>query len=168
MNTHCYVGATDPDRPHLVHARSVLVNGHPSVVLPALAAIWAGNAYDTRALITAILAYDWQYLDPDITATVGYAGRRPVPGVGITLAATAGGGAIDAPEPVTVFPLCHAAHLDVDWIYLIETATATIAVHTDDGTGVRRYPLAGCLPPLAAADRRIPQPCGPQAAGAPR
>lgn len=166
MNTPCYVGATDPHRPYLVHARSVLVDGHPSAVLPALAAIWAGHAHhDTRALITAVLACDWEYLDPDITIAI--AGRRLVPGVGMTLAST-NDGVVGAPEPVTVFPLCHAAYLDVDWIYLIEAATAAVAVHADDGSRVGRYPLSGCLPPPAAAYRRLPQPHRPRAAGAAR
>ncbi|MEV0811347.1 hypothetical protein [Micromonospora sp. NPDC050200] len=166
MSTHCYVGATDPDNPHLVHARFVLFDGHPGVVLPALAAIWAGQAHrDTRALITAILAHDWEYLDPDATATTrsGFAGQRPVPDVGMTLASE-----VDPPEPVTVFPLCHAGHLDADWIYLIEADTTAIGVHTGDGSRVATYPLTGCLLP-ATAHRRPPQPCGVlPAAGAPR
>ncbi|MBM0255854.1 hypothetical protein [Micromonospora sp. 4G55] len=169
MSTHCYVGATDPDNPHLVHARFVLSAGHPSVVLPTLAAIWAGHArQDTRALITAILATDWEHLDPDITATSGFAGQHPVPGVGMTLAATTDSIA-DAPEPVTVFPLCHAGHLDVEWIYLVDPGTDTIAVHTDDGSRIARYPLTGCLPPPATMGRCLAQRDSQQpAAGASR
>jgi hypothetical protein len=147
VSSHCYVGATDPNDPHLVHARFVLVDGHPNVVLPTVAGIWAGHArYDTRALVTAVLAHDWEYLDPDATpATVsGFAGHHPVPGVGMPLAAA--GGAVGAPEPVTVFSLCHARHLDAGWIYLIDAATAMVAVHADDGDLVGRYPLADCLP----------------------
>ncbi|MFF4810003.1 hypothetical protein ACFY03_17490 [Micromonospora chersina] len=68
MSSHCYVGVTEPNHPRLAHARFVLCDGHPSVILPSLAAIWARHArYDTRALVTAILACDWEYLDPDIT-----------------------------------------------------------------------------------------------------
>ncbi|MGQ5265233.1 hypothetical protein ACTWLT_31220 [Micromonospora sp. ZYX-F-536] len=169
MSTHCYIGATDPDSPHLVHARFVLFDGHPSHVLPALAAIWAGSArYHTRALIAAILACDWEYLDAHITATTrsGFAGQRPVPGVGMTLASTTDG-VIDAPEPVTVFPLCHAGHLDAEWIYLIDPGTATTAVHTGDGTRVASYRLAGCLTPTGV-DRRPQEPCGSQPVGATR
>ncbi|MCX4387309.1 hypothetical protein OG777_10230 [Micromonospora peucetia] len=163
MSTHCYIGAADPDNPHLVHARFVLFDGHPTVVLPTLAAIWAGHArHDARALITAILASDWEHLDPDIAAASGFAGQRPVRGVGMTLACTTTDGVVDAPEPVSVFPLCHAGHLDAEWIYLIEADTATIAVHTDDGTHIGTYPLTGCLHPTAA-DRRPPQSREPRA-----
>ncbi|WP_433288476.1 hypothetical protein [Micromonospora sp. CA-244673] len=158
MSSHCYVGVTEPDHPHLAHARFVLCDGHPSVILPSLAAIWAGPArYDTRALVTAILACDWEYLDPDMTAAThsAFTGQLPVPGVGMTLASTCTDETVDTPEPVTVFPLCHSRHLDVEWIYLVDPDTATVAVHTDDGSLVARYPLSGCLPRPAAANRRM-------------
>ncbi|WP_433345498.1 hypothetical protein [Micromonospora sp. CA-111912] len=165
MSTHCYIGATSPDSLHLVHARFVLFDGHPAVVLPTLAAVWAGHAqHDTRALITAVLTHDWEYLDPDIAATTrsAFAGQSPVPGVGMTLASE-----VDPPEPVTVFPLCHAAHLDAEWIYLIEADTGTLAVHTSDGTRVATYHLVNCLGP--GGIERGERPCGPRsAAGAPR
>ncbi|WP_433281742.1 hypothetical protein [Micromonospora sp. CA-244673] len=176
MSTHCFVGTTDVANPHLVHARFVLLDGYPTVVVPALAAIWAGHARrDAHALSTTILASDWEYLDPAITATTesGFAGQRPVPGVGMTLASTTDG-AIDAAEPVTVFPLSHARHLDAEWIYLIDPLTAEVAVHTDDGQHLARYRLAGCLHPSpdatctpvsrSPAARHAPH----QAAGAPR
>ncbi|MEU5529377.1 hypothetical protein ABZ744_20820 [Micromonospora chersina] len=158
MSSHCYVGVTESDRPRLAHARFVLCDGHPSVILPSLAAIWAGHAhYDTRALVTAILACDWEYLDPDMTAATrsSFAGQFPVPGVGMTLASTSTStdGTVDSPEPVTVFPLSHARHLDVDWIYLLDPGAATVAVYTDDGSLAARYPLSGCLPRPAVANR---------------
>ncbi|MFG1888093.1 hypothetical protein ACGFIR_09515 [Micromonospora sp. NPDC049051] len=167
MSIHCYVGATNPRQPHLVNARFVLFDGHPNAALPTLAVIWAGHAhYDTQTLVTTILADDWAYLDPDITATTpGFAGQPPVPGVGMTLAATTDGTA--GPEPITVFPLRQAQHLDVDWIYLIDSATATIAVHTDDGSRTARYPPTAFLPPPAAGNR-LPQHDRPYVAGAPR
>ncbi|MFG1952454.1 hypothetical protein [Micromonospora sp. NPDC048830] len=158
MSTHCYIGATSPDNPHLVHARFVLFDGHPAVVLPTLAAIWDGHVdHDTAALITAILAHDWEYLDPDITATTrsAFPGQRPVPGVGMTLASEA-----EPSEPVTVFPLCHARHLDTEWIYLVEADTATIAVYSSDGTSVATYPLATCQ--HAGSTDRGERPCGPR------
>ncbi|MCW3818595.1 hypothetical protein ONA91_29565 [Micromonospora sp. DR5-3] len=160
MSTHCYIGATRPDNPHLVHARFVLFDGHPAVVVPTLATIWAGHAHhDTIALITAILAHDWEYLDPDTIATTlsPFAGQRPVPGVGMTLASE-----VDPPEPVTVFPLCHAGHLDAEWIYLIGPDTDTIAVHTSDGTRLATYPLVNCLHP--AGTDRAERPCRSRAA----
>lgn len=172
MSSHCYVGVTEPDRSHLAHARFVRCDGHPSVILPSLAAIWAGLAhYDTRALVTAILACDWEYLDPDITAATPspFAGQLPAPGVGMPLASTCTDGTVDSPEPVTVFPLSHARHLDVEWIYLLDPDTATVAAHTDDGSLVARYPLSGCLPRPAAANRCLSEPGRTAAAaGAPR
>ncbi|MGN9807123.1 hypothetical protein [Micromonospora sp. L32] len=150
MNTPCFVGTTDPAKPHLVHARFVLLDGHPGVVVPALAAIWAAHAHcDTRALIGAVLARDWEYLDPATTATtVCGLGQQSVPGVGIPLT----GCVVDAPEPVTVFPLCRAGHLDAQWIYLVDPATDTVAVHTDDGHHLARYRLRDCVSPSAGPD----------------
>ncbi|WP_238453694.1 hypothetical protein [Micromonospora sp. ATA51] len=149
MSTRCYVGTSNPANPHLVHARFVLFDGHPAAVVPTLARIWAGRAHhDTRALTAAVLAHDWEYLDDAITAdtTSRFAGQRPVPGVGMTLATTTAG-TVDPPEPVSVFPLCQAAHLDAAWIYLIDPATATVTVHTDDGEPVARYRLETCATP---------------------
>ncbi|MFC0030153.1 hypothetical protein ACFFMM_11545 [Micromonospora chaiyaphumensis] len=171
MSSHCYVGVTEPHRPRLAHARFVLCGGHPSAVLPTLAAIWARHAhYNTRALVTAILASDWEYLDQDITAAAhsAFTGKHPVPGVGMALASICAGGTVDAPESVTVFPLSHARHLDVEWIYLLDPDSATVAMHADDGSLVARYPLSGCLPRPAAANRCMAELGGTAAAGAPR
>ncbi|MET7968768.1 hypothetical protein [Micromonospora sp. NPDC005305] len=140
----CYIGTADIHRPHLVHARFVLFNGHPAAVIPALATIWASQArHDTAALITTVLAHDWAYLDPTITAapTHGPAGQYPVCGVGVTLASTTADGVVEEPEPVAVFPLSQAAHLDGLWIYLIEPTADRVSVHTDDGEPVARYHL---------------------------
>ncbi|MFG1648391.1 hypothetical protein ACGFIE_00570 [Micromonospora sp. NPDC049275] len=170
MSTTCCIGAIDPDNSTLVRARIVHYDGYPSNVLPTLAAIWAAHAHhDTAALITTILANDWEQLDEDTTASTSsnFAGQKPVPGVGITLASTSDGVTVDPPEPVTIFPLCHAGHLDVEWIYLIDAATDTIVVHTGDGTPVSVYPLLACLSTDGAgtAERR----CGSQPpASAPR
>ncbi|MEU7171510.1 MULTISPECIES: hypothetical protein [Micromonospora] len=169
MSTSCFIGATSADAPHLVHARYVLFDGHPTVVLPTLAAIWSRHAHhDTAALISAVLAHDWEHLDPDTTAATasGFAGQQPVPGVGMTLASSTDG-VIDAPEPVTVFPLCHAGHLDVEWVYLIGAGTSTIGVHTSDGTRIATYQLISCLHPASSGPDQ--ESCGsPVAAGAPR
>ncbi|GIJ08436.1 hypothetical protein ACFFMR_29190 [Micromonospora andamanensis] len=166
MSTPCYIGATSPDTPHLAHARYVLFDGRPAVVLPALAAIWARHAHhDTAALIGAVLAHDWEHLDPDTTAatTSAFAGQQPVPGIGMTLASSTNGVA-DTPEPITVFPLCHAGHLDVEWVYLIEADTATIGVYTSDGTRTATYHLTTCLD-HASSSQGSSRPC---AAGVPR
>ncbi|MDG4803651.1 hypothetical protein [Micromonospora sp. WMMD980] len=158
MSTTCCIGAIHPDNPTLVHARIVHYDGYPSNILPTLAAIWATHAHhDTAALITTILANDWEHLDEDTTAATSshFAGQQPVPGVGVTLASTSDGVTVDPPEPVTVFPLCHAAHLDVEWIYLIDAVTDTIIVHTGDGTPTAVYPLVSCLSTDDATAGRI-------------
>ncbi|MGS2618064.1 hypothetical protein ACVCAH_26595 [Micromonospora sp. LZ34] len=153
MSTRCYIGIPDPARPHLVHARFVLGDGHPAAIVPTLARIWAGHArHDTAVLITAVLAHDWAYLDDTITATSRTDGAPPIPGVGVPLAST--GGVAGPPEPVTVFPLRHAAHLDVGWIYLIDPATAHVAVHSDDGDRLARYGLDACCHPHRTAEPR--------------
>ncbi|MCO1597618.1 hypothetical protein M8C17_20920 [Micromonospora sp. RHAY321] len=157
MSSRCYVGTADPHQPHLAHARFVLFDGYPAAVIPALAGIWAGHARrDTHVLVAAVLAHDWEYLDPTITgaATSGFAGQHPVAGVGMTLAATSPDGTVEAPEPVSVFPLSQAAHLDAAWIYLIDPAADAIAVHTDDGEPAARYHLDACAAPKPSAPYR--------------
>ncbi|MFC0505010.1 hypothetical protein [Micromonospora costi] len=143
MSTHCLVGTTHPANPHLVHARFVLLDGHPRIVVPTLADIWAHHArYDAHALADAVLACDWEYLDPTTAALPGAAGRHRLP-VGMPLRD-------GAPEPVTVFPLCQAQHLDAPWIYLIVPVTATVAVHTDDGHLLAHYQLDDFVRPSPA------------------
>ncbi|MGC4885737.1 hypothetical protein [Micromonospora sp. DT227] len=160
MSTHCYIGATSPGQPRRVRARAVLYDAHPHVVLPALAAIWAHHTrHDTAALITAILAHDWEHLDPDATTATtssSLAGQRTVAGVGVALTSTTRG-VVDSPEPVTVFPLCHARHLDAEWIYLLHPDTDTVTVHSTDGTRIATYPLH-CWSPTRAPVQRLPQP----------
>ncbi|SCG77680.1 hypothetical protein [Micromonospora inositola] len=155
MSTHCYVGTTGPTNPHVVHARFVLFDGYPAAVVPTLARIWAHHARrDAAALAAAVLAHDWECLDHRITAvtTSAFAGQQPVPGVGMTLA-TSSGGVVDPAEPVSVFPLCQAVHLDAGWIYVIDPATATVTVHTDDGDPIARYRLDACTSHASAHDR---------------
>jgi hypothetical protein len=149
MSTSCYVGTADTSHPHLVRARFVLLDGYPHVIVPTLSQIWARHAGgDSTALIEAILAHDWEYLDADIDAditahaTSGFAGHHPATGIGMTLAATSPEGSLGEPDPVCVFPLSQAGELDVGWIYLIEPATATVTVHTADGEPAGGYHLA--------------------------
>ncbi|MET8310837.1 hypothetical protein [Micromonospora sp. NPDC005173] len=71
---------------------------------------------------------------------------------------------------VTVFPLCHAGHLDAEWIYLTDPGAAAIALRTGDGTRVDSYRLAGCLTaqrgPRSTAALRSPAGCGSAAVNA--
>ncbi|MCI4066184.1 hypothetical protein MRQ36_27995 [Micromonospora sp. R77] len=157
MSTSCYVGTTDARNPHVVHARFVLADGHPAAVVPTLSLIFAHHGRrDAAALAVAVLAYDWERLDPRITVVSAPAGRQPVPGVGIPVA----GGT----EPVTVFPLCQARHVDTAWIYLIHATTGTVAVHCDSGDQVARYRLDVCTPAAGVHGRPQPLPRAPQSA----
>jgi hypothetical protein len=139
----CYVGVADPHNPHLVHTRYVHSDGHPHRLIETLCQIWATTAHrSTTTLIEAIVAHDWAYLDASTDAAAfGFAGQYPVPGIGMTLAATNPGGSLADPEPVNVFPLSRAGELDAEWIYLLDPATDTVTVHTDDGEPVGVHPL---------------------------
>ncbi|BCJ65663.1 hypothetical protein [Polymorphospora rubra] len=191
MGTPCYVGTASPHQPHLIHARYVHFDGYPSSLLARLRGIWAGVARrDTNALTGAVLAHDWEYLDPAVTATTpcgpgGIPTQRPVAGVGMTLGTGEPGGF----EPVTVFPLSLATDLGAAWIYVIDPASGTVAVYTGDGEPAAIHPLAPIpiathpLQPLARngfspttantssrrtptpgqSDARRPRPCRPAA-----
>ncbi|QOC89706.1 hypothetical protein [Micromonospora craniellae] len=132
MGTPCYVGAADPARPTIVRARYVHFDGYPSSLFPQLRGIWATTTRrDTSALIDAVLAHDWDYLGPDVTADTRpvFSGQRPIAGVGMTLDDT-------TPEPLTVFPLTRAVDLVASWIYVINPADDTVTVHNGDGEPV--------------------------------
>jgi hypothetical protein len=162
VSTHSYLGTRDTDRPHLVRARYLHSDGHPSLTLPALRTLWERAAgRDTTRLITALLAHDWDYLDPTITDTAAsaFAGQHPIAGIGMTLAVTGPGGTVLPAEPVTVFPLTAAGALDAEWIYLLDPVRDTVAVHPADAEPVAVVPLhsdgvaVGC-PPTAVRRRR--------------
>ncbi|ROO52841.1 hypothetical protein EDC02_7785 [Micromonospora sp. Llam0] len=131
MGTPCYVGAADPARPTIVRARYVHFDGNPSSVIPQLRGIWATTTRrDTRALIDAVLAHDWDYLGPDLAPDPRpVTGQHHVAGVGMTLDDT-------DPEPLTVFPLSRAVDLVATWIYVINPVDDTVTVHSGDGEPV--------------------------------
>jgi hypothetical protein len=144
VSTHSYIGIRDTDHPHLVRARYVHSDDHPSVMIPTLRAVWAGAAGgDTTRLTTLLLAHDWDYLDPAVTdhTRPAFAGRQPIAGVGMTLAATDGRGSVLPPEPVTVVPLTAAAALDAEWIYRLDPSRDTVAVHPADADPIVVVPL---------------------------
>lgn len=130
--TSATIGILDPK--HLVRARYVHAAGQPAGVVAALRRIWATTARrDTTTLITNLLAYDWDHLDAAVTPTTRprRPDHRPVAGVGIALRGD--------DEPPQRFALTHARLLDIDWIYLLDPASDTVTVHTDDGD-----PVTGC------------------------
>jgi hypothetical protein len=144
MSTHCLVGVIDTTD-GMVHARYVHSDGHPSVIVPTLGQIWSHHAgNDTTVLVTAILAFDWDWLGADVTAdTIPTFDRAAaVAGVGMTLAVSNPDGTPADPRPIRVFPLSQPGRLGVSWIYLIDVAAATVAVHTATGDYVARYHLA--------------------------
>ncbi|KUL31425.1 hypothetical protein ADL15_22070 [Actinoplanes awajinensis subsp. mycoplanecinus] len=146
MSTHSYVGVRDPDQPGQVRIRYVHSDGYPAGLIPAVRQIWATAARrDTRRLITLLLEHDWYYLNGETTATgrPPFAGEQPIPGVGMTLAATDfTTGQVVPPAPVTVVALTAIGGLDAQWFYLLDPAVNTIGVHIIDGTLAGIRPLA--------------------------
>ncbi|GAA4595817.1 hypothetical protein BJY16_001803 [Actinoplanes octamycinicus] len=146
MSTHSYVGIPDPEQPGQVRLRYVHSDGYPSYMIPTLRAIWAGAAErDTNRLSTLLLAYDWDYLDPDTTdgsTSTPLAGEQLIPGVGMTLTATSIGGQGAPSDPVTVLALSATGGLDAQWIYLLDPGTHTVTAHTSGGDAISTEPLA--------------------------
>ncbi|XVV10903.1 hypothetical protein ACQP2X_39605 [Actinoplanes sp. CA-131856] len=146
MSTYSYVGVHDPDQPGHVRLRYVHSGVNRWFMIATLRTIWANAAAgDTHRLATMLLAYDWDYLDPAVTdsSTPAFAGGQLIAGVGRTLAAgTAGGLPLLPHQPVTVVALAATAHLDAQWIYLLDPGTDTLTVHTSGGDLVSREPLA--------------------------
>ncbi len=162
MSTHSYIGTRDTVSPHVVRARYVHSDGHPAVMIPTVRALWARAAgRDTTRLIAALLADDWDYLDPATTDTTRspFAGQHPIAGIGMTLAATSADGTVLPPEQQTVFPLTAAGALDAEWIYLLDHISDTVAVHTADAEPITILPLASddrppaSTPPTAVRQR---------------
>ncbi|WP_433688011.1 hypothetical protein ACQP0I_04130 [Micromonospora carbonacea] len=153
MGTPCYVGVSDPAGPAIVRARYVH-DGCPSSLIPQLRGIWATTTRrDTNTLIEAVLAHDWAYLRSDTTPnTRSLPGQHPISGVGMTLDAT-------DPEPATVFPLHRAVDLGASWIYLINPADSTIAVHSGDGEPLGTHRLDDPAKPEENPARRLHAAC---------
>jgi hypothetical protein len=164
VDSDCLIGVHHPHRPGLLQARSVDAGGHPRVMLPILRRLWTAAGRDSTRLAARLLAHDWRYLDPAIPpiaptpATAadpaaaggahangpslpGVTGRQVIAGVGITHTATGPDVAIDS-EPATVVPLAHLGLLDAAWLYLLDPAGDSVAIHTGDGGLVSHHRLA--------------------------
>ena len=148
MSTPCFVGTRDRRRPHLVCVRYIAGHGHPNLILPALRRIWSHTAgRNTTVMLDLLLHNDWNHLEP---APAPDPADVEVTGVGVPCdppATPATTRTCPGPEPVTRFPLHQAGALDIGWIYLIDPATATIAVHDDTGELVHVHPLRPPSPP---------------------
>lgn len=168
VDSDCLIGVRHPHRPGLLQARSVDAGGHPRVMLPVLRRFWSAAGSDSTRLAAQLLAHDWRCLDPAIATTAptsqtaadagagitastpgdhhgsrgrpGLTDRRVIAGVGITTS-TGPGAAIDG-EPALVVPLAHLGLLDAAWLYLLDPAGDSVAVHTGDGGLVSRHLLA--------------------------
>jgi hypothetical protein len=96
---------------------------------------------NTSAMLTALLAIDWQYLHAGAAA-----GHRPPAAARHAVAGTGGIGMASTGhrhhQPVN-FCLAEAGDHAVDWIYLIDPVTDTVAVHTGDGQPHALHRLAG-------------------------
>ena len=158
MSTPCFVGTRDRRRPHLVCVRYIAGHGHPNLILPALRRIWSHTAgRNTAVMLDLLLRNDWTHLEP--TRYPCPAGIR-IPGVGVLLGSRGhsrrDGGNVPGPEPLTRFPLHQAAALDIGWIYLIDPATGTFAVHDGAGELVHVSPLRPPSPPTPLTTHRQP------------
>ena len=165
MRTCCLVGTINPDDPTTARVQYVHSDGNPSHILPTLDRIWSHTcAHDTTALVEALLAHPWSYLDADITAATADSAtfRKPIPGVGMANVSHVD----NAPE---VLPL-RGAFGQVDWVYLIDPAETTVAVYaagdattppltvhhlTDPPAPTEQAPTANPLGELLAAARTI-------------
>ncbi|GAA3302449.1 hypothetical protein Dvina_51585 [Dactylosporangium vinaceum] len=170
VDSDCLIGVRDLDRPGLLQARSVDAGGHPRVMLPVLRRLWTAAGRDTVRLAARLLAHDWHYLDPGIPAISAAAsasptaarvaaggdqpvvhGRRVIAGVGIThtpfgldttdTTDTSAGGDPVGSDPVMVVPLAHLDLLDAAWLYLLDPAGDSVAVHSGDGGLVSHHLL---------------------------
>ncbi|GLI03711.1 hypothetical protein [Phytohabitans aurantiacus] len=124
MSTHCLVGTINADDPATIRVRHVHFDGHPTNILPTLDRIWSTTcAHDATALLEALLAHEWSYLDADVTAdtSVTFAGERPVPGVGVA-------SEFDVGSTVEALPVDGPVD-HVRWVYVIDPAQSTIAVY---------------------------------------
>jgi len=130
------VGAINPPT-QVVLARSVAQPADPERLVAALRRIWQHTfARDTFTLVTALIATDWQDLQPGIdAANRPAAGANVVAGVGVAV-----GGSADEPEN---FCLADAGTLHVNWLCLIDPDRDTVTVYTGDGQFWALYPLAG-------------------------
>lgn len=131
------IGAISPPT-RVVMARPIAQHADPDHVVATLQRMWRDTfSGNTSAMLTAMLAIDWQYLNAGTAA-----GHRPAAAAkhavaGIGMAATG-----HRRQPVN-FCLTEAADLAVDWIYLIDPVTDTVAVHTGDGRPNALRQLAG-------------------------
>lgn len=163
VDSDCLIGVRDPRRPGLLQARSVDTGGHPQVMLPVLRRLWSAAGRDSIRLAALLLACDWRYLDPaiptitpmsptadtalpardehaDNSTLPGVAGRRIIAGLGISRTAT-GPDIVNDGERATVVPLAHLGLLDAAWLYLLEPADDSVAIHTGEGGLVSRHLL---------------------------
>ena len=145
MTTRCFIGLRDSEQPGTVHLRYVHSDGNPARIVPAIRQLWATTARrNTGRLIAMLLEYDWYDLNADTTTADrhipdGY----PVPGVGRHLTfININTGTVPPPDPVPLAVALEATgDLDAQWIYLLDPANDTIAIHTTDGALVNNEPL---------------------------
>ena len=119
MGHPALIGATAPDGGYT--ASYLHWSDHPDRLISNLRQIWTETfATDTPAMIEALLARDWSSLSTQLPSSVfpllvvagvgtqSPGGTRPSPYVGRIAAANSG---------------------DMEWLYLIDTATDTITVY---------------------------------------
>jgi hypothetical protein len=137
MGNRALIGAINAPT-QVVLARHIELGATPQQIVAGLRHMWCTTfAGNTSAMLTALITTDWRHLHAEITSghRRSASGEHAVADVDMTRAVPAG------QQPVS-FCLTDAADLAVDWIYLIDPVTATVAVHTGDGQPAATHTLA--------------------------
>ncbi|WP_430788152.1 hypothetical protein [Actinoplanes sp. G11-F43] len=116
MSDRVYIGMASRGG---VTARYLHNGDAPESLIPTLRAIWAGFGGDSRRMTDALLAEDWSYLTADRQHTSPY---QIVTGVGVP---SPGG---TRPRPA-LLRLTGCIGADIGWLYVIDPATAVVAVY---------------------------------------
>lgn len=128
MSTHGYIGRTDTNDPSILHLRYVHSDANFNALLPTLQSICRITfSGDTAAMLDAVLASDWFYLNAATTSDhSGLSGDEPVPGIGVTL----GGAPTGEPRQTTFDHLGNDG--DGEFIYLIDPTHGVVSLHSPD------------------------------------
>ncbi|MGH3680338.1 MAG: hypothetical protein ACRDT2_08820 [Natronosporangium sp.] len=121
MGCRTLIGVTRPDAGYT--ARWLHWGGHPDHLIPQLRRIWRNTfGRDTATMALSLLRHDWSDLSSDQNLTPR-PGRVAVPGLGYAQPASSGR------EPRRGTPQQDTVGTDLEWLYLIDPAAHTVAVH---------------------------------------
>lgn len=127
MGTRGHIGHARPDDPTTLLLRYVHSDASASDLLVALQDIHHRTfAGDITAMLNAVMAHDWVYLDADTTAhDTAMTGDEPVPGVGMALPTNLTDGTVTVPTD-------KVGDLDSTCVCLIDADARTITALIGD------------------------------------